>query len=577
VYVGDWVLRAIDAEIAARPPERGGALLGPRGRPFVTAFAPDPDATTTSSSFRPSRALAARVKELERDALLELKGIVHSHPRGFDHPSDQDARELATGLRLNGHMACYLAPIVTEHDGGDLDVHELPLTGAKISFFAAWRTGSGSAEVRTTRARLVPLAGDLERLSRALGGGTPEVFAADLGLGTLAGARAVVDRGELLVLAHELYPTMPPIVLFTPEGGETEQLQVEWPVERELSARLREGVTRALAGRERGARAALFARSAGLLAPALSSRRVLVAGCGSVGSYVAEQLVRSGVGAVDLVDPEDVEAANLSRAAYDAADVGRAKADALAARLRRISPSVRAAAHARAVEAFEPAALDALVRGADLVVAATDAPAAQRALDRFAYARGRPALFVGLYAGAQGGEVIVTDPERTACYRCATRVRHAAEESAGRVGGAVDYGTGRLQGEVALGADVQHVASAAVKLGLSLLVRGEPGAALAEFAEHAVRDGATYLTMSTVARYWFYPDVFGATAGQGAYQSIWLTPSRDPLCAVCGDLEERVDPLELPLRPPGRDAFGGGRDAFGGGRASRSSTDDPDS
>lgn len=557
MYVGDWVLRAIDVEIAARPPERGGALLGPRGRPFVTAFAPDPDATTSSSSFRPSRALAARVKELEADALLELKGIVHSHPRGFDRPSEQDARELATGLRLNGHMPCYLAPIVTELDGAELDHHELPVGGAKISFFAGWRTSRGSADVRPMRVHSVPLIGDLERLSRSMGGSAPEVFAADLGLGAVAGGRVAIERGELLVLVHELYPSLPPIVLFTPAGGETEQLHVEWPVVRGLSERLEEGVVRALAGRRAADRAALFARSAGLLSPALSARRVLVAGCGSVGSYVAEQLVRSGVGALDLVDPEPVEAANLSRTAYDAADVGHPKVEALAALLRRISPSVRISAHARPVEALERAELDALVLGSDLVVAATDDPSAQRALNRFAYARGRPALFVGLYAGARGGEVIVTAPERTACYLCATRIRHAAESSSGRVADEVDYGTGRLQGEVALGADIQHVASASVKLALSLLLRGDPRAALASFAEDAIREGATYLTMSTVARYWFYPDVFGETAGQGAYQSVWLTPSRDEQCAVCGDADERLDPLQVPLRPPRRDAFGG--------------------
>jgi molybdopterin/thiamine biosynthesis adenylyltransferase/proteasome lid subunit RPN8/RPN11 len=557
VYVGDWVLRAIDLEIAARPPERGGALLGPRGRPFVTAFAPDPDATTTSSSFRPSRALAARVKELERDALLELKGIVHSHPRGVDRPSEQDARELATGLRLNGHMSCYLAPIVTEDHGSELDHHELPLTGAKISFFAAWRAGADSAEVRPLRPHSVPLVGDLERVSRALGGGAPEIFAADLGLGTLAGGRVGLAAGELLVLVHELYPALPPVALFTPSGGETEQLHLAWPVERALSERLHDGVLRALAARGTIDAGALFARSAGLLTPALGRRRVLVAGCGSVGSYMAEQLVRSGVGAVELVDPEAVEAANLSRAGYDAADVGSPKAVALSERLRRVSPALRVGVHVRAIEAFDLPSLDALVRAVDLVVAATDDPAAQRVLNRFAYARGRPALFTGLYAGAKGGEVIVVVPEQTPCYVCATRIRHAAEDASGRVGADIDYGSGRLDGEVALGADIHHVSSAAVKLALSLLVRGEPQATLASFAEDAVREGATYLTMSTVPRYWFYPDVFGATAGQGAYQSVWLTPASDEECPVCGAGEERLDPLRVPLRAPGRHAFGG--------------------
>ena len=60
---------------------------------------------------------------------------------------------------------------------------------------------------------------------------------------------------------------------------------------------------------------ALLARGAGLLSESLRERTVLVAGLGSVGSYLAEQLVRSGVGALALLDPERVEAANLSRSA----------------------------------------------------------------------------------------------------------------------------------------------------------------------------------------------------------------------------------------------------------------------
>src|SRR5512145_1152420 len=99
MILADWVLRALDAELGGRPPERGGALLGPRERPLVTHLVPDPDAVVTATTYAPSRRLAARVNELEVEADLELKGIVHSHGSGLDRPSEQDARELAEGLR----------------------------------------------------------------------------------------------------------------------------------------------------------------------------------------------------------------------------------------------------------------------------------------------------------------------------------------------------------------------------------------------------------------------------------------------------------------------------------------------
>ncbi len=595
MYLADWVLRAVDAELGGHPPERGGALLGPRQRPVLTHFVPDPGAAATSTSYEPSRALAARVNELEREADLELKGIVHSHAAGLDRPSDQDLRELAAGLRLNPHLASYLGPIVSRGDDPALEAHELPLASGKITFFAAHRTRDGGAEIRPVRVKLVPLLRDLERAARELGGAPPDAFVSDAGHGAvLAGRLRLPGAFELLLLASELYPSLPPVLLLSGAGEGTEQLQLPWalaaPEEERLVAALRtvfegrgpfrrahgppEGpaLTRD-AGRARLAgwgprlsgddldaradahRSALLARGAGLLSAALRDRSALVAGCGSVGSYVAEQLVRSGVGRLTLVDPEPVEAVNLSRTVYTAEDVGRPKTEALARRLLRIDPSVALALEPRAVAALEADGLEALVRGADLVLAVTDDPGAQRALDRFAYARGKPAVFVGLYAGARGGEVILTVPERTACYLCATRSRHEVERAGGRVAREVDYGTGRLQGEIALGADIHHVATAAVKLALALLLPPGSEASLRSFAEDVLASGMPYLTLSTVPGYWFYPQVFGETPGQGAYQSVWLTPRRSEDCPVCGPPSARIDPLRVPLRAPSRAAF----------------------
>jgi molybdopterin/thiamine biosynthesis adenylyltransferase len=554
---------------------------------------PDPDGATTAASYRPSRALDARVKALERDEGLELKGIVHSHPALFDAPSAQDAAELVEGLRCNGHLARYLAPIVTRGvSGGELGWHERALPSGKVSFFAAMRTRGGGTDVRPQRISVVPLQRDVERLARELRASAAGVTVVDVGDDVLAAGRVLADGLTLLVVVGEGYPALPPLVLATRGDGATEQLSIAWslaaPEEDRLAVAVRAAVfppgpyhvvygprdgpaissdpERArLAGWERrfaggdpeaaaeSLRDALLARTAGVVADTLRDRTVLVAGCGSVGSYVAEQLARSGVGAIALLDPEVVEAANLSRTAYEVRDLGQPKVEALARRLLGVQPALRLSVRACTVDALGAAALDAEVRAADLVVAATDDPAAQRALDRFAYARGRPALLVGLYARAEGGEVVMTVPGRTPCYLCATRTRGALERSGG---GAreVDYGTARLRAQIALGADVHHVASAAVKLGLSLLLAGS-GAPLAALAEGALADGTPYLTLSMVPGYWFYPQVFGDTPGQRAYQSVWLTPASRSECPVCGDPAGRVDPLEVPLRGPRAGAF----------------------
>lgn len=559
MHVLDAVLRAIEAALAAHPPERGGALLGPRGRPLVTRFEPDPEGTGTAVSWRPSRALDARVKALEREDDLELKGLVHSHPPGQDLPSDRDAEELGEGLRLNGHLACYLGPIVTAGGpGASLAPHEAALPSGKIAFYAGWRPpgGAGRAMIRPLHVAIVPLLRDVEAAAAALGGRGVDVALSWLGDVPLPSGRLELPGiGELLVLASDTYPALPPLALLTPAGEAPRQLQLAWPIDAPETGRLARALRAALDApaalgpAAAAVRAGLLARTDGLLSPALAERTVLLAGCGSVGSYVAEQLVRSGVGGLTLVDPEPVEAANLSRTVYEAADVGSPKVDALAARLLRIQPGLRLERRACALEALAAEVVDAAVRGADLVVAATDDPAAQRILNRFAYGRGRAAIFPGLHAGARGGEVVLTVPGRTPCYLCATRTRGA--ERAGPASREVDYGTGRLRGEVALGADIQHVASAAVKLALSLLLAPAGGGArLAEFVEGPLSAGTPFLTLSMVADYWFYPEIFGETPGQGAYQAVWLAAESDPACAVCGDPSERLDPLDVPLRPP---------------------------
>lgn len=50
MVITDQAYGQIGAQIAAHAPERGGALYGPRGLPFVTHFEFDPDGLTSAVS-----------------------------------------------------------------------------------------------------------------------------------------------------------------------------------------------------------------------------------------------------------------------------------------------------------------------------------------------------------------------------------------------------------------------------------------------------------------------------------------------------------------------------------------------
>jgi tRNA A37 threonylcarbamoyladenosine dehydratase len=81
---------------------------------------------------------------------------------------------------------------------------------------------------------------------------------------------------------------------------------------------------------------------------ALSRTRVIVFGVGGVGSWCAEALARSGVGAVDIVDSDTVCVTNINRQVQaTSATVGRLKTEALRERLLEINPRCQITAFAK--------------------------------------------------------------------------------------------------------------------------------------------------------------------------------------------------------------------------------------
>ena len=76
----------------------------------------------------------------------------------------------------------------------------------------------------------------------------------------------------------------------------------------------------------------------------LAGSRVAVFGIGGVGGYVVEALVRSGVGAIDLIDNDKVCLTNINRQIYAThKTLDRYKVDVAAERIAEINPNVKVA------------------------------------------------------------------------------------------------------------------------------------------------------------------------------------------------------------------------------------------
>lgn len=110
----------------------------------------------------------------------------------------------------------------------------------------------------------------------------------------------------------------------------------------------------------------------------LRQRRVFLAGCGGLGGYLLEHLLRAGVGAITVCDGDTIVPSNLNRQLLaDMESLGHSKTEAACARAALVNPE--AAVEARPVFLTADNALG-LIAGHDLALDALDSPAARRIL-----------------------------------------------------------------------------------------------------------------------------------------------------------------------------------------------------
>ena len=137
----------------------------------------------------------------------------------------------------------------------------------------------------------------------------------------------------------------------------------------------------------------------------LRAAHVSVIGVGGVGSWTVEALARSGVGALTMIDLDDVCITNVNRQlpALDG-QIGRAKIDVLADRVLLINPACRVERHATF---FTPATAAALLApGYDFVIDATDRLANKCAIITGCRERAIPIVTVGSAGGRRDGTAI---------------------------------------------------------------------------------------------------------------------------------------------------------------------------
>jgi adenylyltransferase/sulfurtransferase len=148
----------------------------------------------------------------------------------------------------------------------------------------------------------------------------------------------------------------------------------------------------------------------------LAQARAAVVGCGALGTFQAQALVRAGVGLVRIIDRDYVELNNLQRQwLFTEADAQSAMPKAVAA-ARHLGESNSAVAVEPVVADVTPASIEDLLSGVHLVLDATDNFETRFLLNDFAVQNKIPWIYgaaVGTY-----GLAFPVFPLDSACLRC---------------------------------------------------------------------------------------------------------------------------------------------------------------
>lgn len=154
----------------------------------------------------------------------------------------------------------------------------------------------------------------------------------------------------------------------------------------------------------------------------LTASTVLLIGCGALGTVVAEQLVRGGVGTLRVCDRDVVETTNLQRQVlFDESDAQAAtpKAIAAAQRLSRINSTIGIEPHVIDVHSGN---IESLITGsdgtprADVIVDGTDNAEIRYLINDAAVKHGVPWVYGGCVGTS--GRVMAILPNVSPCLRC---------------------------------------------------------------------------------------------------------------------------------------------------------------
>lgn len=166
----------------------------------------------------------------------------------------------------------------------------------------------------------------------------------------------------------------------------------------------------------------IFSRNKGILESAvMEQKRVVVLGCGSVGSLVALELTRAGVKHFILVDADILEYHNICRHQCGIEDVGDLKVHALKRKILNINPGAEVIIFEGIVQNLPKNTLDSFcVTGNTIFVGCADNRIADVYTNRISIYYKASFISIGFWERAFAGEIFYhIYGKNMPCYECA--------------------------------------------------------------------------------------------------------------------------------------------------------------
>ena len=221
----------------------------------------------------------------------------------------------------------------------------------------------------------------------------------------------------------------------------------------------------------------IFSRNTGILESDIMLKKgALLIGCGSVGSLVALELARAGVGRFFLVDMDRMGYHNICRHQCGVQDVGKFKTTAVKERILQINPYAEvhtANMTIQEVSTLDDGELAQFCNEDTIIVGCADNREGDLYADTMlAKPYKMPFISIGCWERAFAGEIFYCLPEGMPAY---SDFVAALGETSGRVNANTHIYMGDVGSfEPGISADINFVTTIAVKMILDLLNRNNP-------------------------------------------------------------------------------------------------------